>query len=104
MPNPKSSEMLLPESKPHLSLGRLLRRPLDIPRRRIRPAEINPHVRLQTALQPANIRTVHDAIPHGSKQLREIRSAEIRSARELCEGILGDADAVEVNIGRGVDV
>lgn len=98
------SKMFLPEPKPHLPTRRLLGRPLDIPSSRIRPAEIHPDVRLQTALQPADIRPVHDTIPHGAEEATEIRAAEIRARAEFGQGILGGADAVEVDVGGGVEI
>lgn len=102
--NAHPSKMFLPESKPHLPTRRLLGRPLDIPCRGVRPAEINPHVRFQTPLQPTNICTIHDAIPHGTEQSLEIRSAEIRPGCQFREGISGDTDAVEVDVGGGVEI
>lgn len=98
------SKMFLPEPKPHLPTRRLLSRPLDIPRRRIRPAEINPHIRFQTPLQPADIRTIHNAIPHGTEKPLEIRSAEISPRCQFREGIFGDTDAVEVDVCRGIKI
>lgn len=102
--SPQTSKMFLPKPKPHLPPRRLPRRPLNIPRRRIRPAEINPHIRLQTPLQPTNIRTIHDPIPHGAEQSPEIGTPEIRARAEFGEGVEGGADAVEVDVCGGVEV
>lgn len=96
--------MFLPKSKSHFLPIRLLSRPLNLLRRRIRPAEINPHVRLQTPLQPANIPPIHDPIPHRREKFLEIRSPKICSGLQLGERIFGRTNAVKVDVGRGVDI
>lgn len=96
--------MLLPKLEPHVPLGRLLGRLLNVPRRRIRPAEVDPNVRLQAALQPADVPPVQDPVPHGGEQAPEIGSPEVRPRPQLRERVLGRAHAVEVDVGRSVEV
>lgn len=96
--------MFLPEAKPHLPPRRILGRPLDIPGGGVGPAEIHPDVRLQAALQPADVRAVHDAVAHGAEEAVEIGAAEIGAGAEFGERVLGGADAVEVDVGGGVNV
>jgi len=96
--------MLFPKPKPHIRHRRHLTRLLDIPSRHIRPAEINPHVRPQRALQAANIRLIENAIAHARKQPSKIRPAEIRAGFQFGERIVGGTDGVEDDVGGGVDV
>lgn len=90
--------MLLPKRKVHVPRTHPPRRLPNIPRRRIRPTEIHPHLRPDTRIQPANIRPTQNPIPHRAKQPLEIRPPEVRPAPQLRQRIHRRAHAVELNV------
>lgn len=101
--------MLLPEPKLDPLPTARLASPLDIPRRSIGPAEINPHIRSDfllalPRLHIPHVIPVHDAIPQRGEQLLEIRASKVGPAAELGEGVALGADAVEHDVVGLVDV
>lgn len=90
--------MLLPKRKIHIPRTHPPRRLPDIPRRRIRPTEIHPHLRPHTRVQAADIRPAQDAIAHRAEQALEVRAPEVRPAAQLRQRVDGRAHAVELDV------
>ena len=98
------SEMLLPKTKPHIPVTRLLARLPDIPRREVRPAEIHTHIHSFRGGQAVDVAAAAQAVAHAAEQLRKVGPAEVGAALELGEGVERGADAVEVDVSLGVGV
>ncbi len=96
--------MFFPKPKPNILSGYLSRRTSNISRRIVRPAEIDPDIRLQAALQSSDVRPVQDPPAEGFKEPLEVRPAEIGPAAEFRQRVQHAADAVEVDVRRRVHV
>ena len=96
--------MLLPEAKAHVPVARLLARPADIPRGGVRPAEVDADIDALGGVQAGDVVAGAQAVAHAAEQGGELGAAEVGAALQLGEGVDGGADAVEVDVGLGVDV
>ena len=98
-------KMLLPKPKPNIPARHALASPANPPSRDVGPAEINADIRAQRALEAtAQIAMIQNAIAHAGEQPLEIGTAEIGAGFEFGEGIVGGADGVEHDVGRGVEI
>lgn len=97
-------KVLLPKLKLDLLNRRLLARLFDISRRHIRPAEVHSYIRLASLIQARQVRLIQDPLPHRHKQTIEIGTSEIRSTRQLSQGILIRAYRVQNDVLCGVGI
>lgn len=91
-------EVLLPELETHMPRRRKLGCIADIPRRRIRSAEVHPNLCRGRALQTTHVGLIMQTDTHGSEQAFEVRTTEIRLAFQFGERVKRLANGVEVDI------
>lgn len=96
--------MLFPKLELHLRATRPLTRILNRPCRHTWATEVHTHVGPHIRLQPRQIRTIQNPIPHPAKQPREIGPPKVRARFELRQRINRGANTVEHDVLRRVEI